>query len=71
MYKPKQVKIISSIRASKLVKQGCLAYLDYVRDFDIKGPSIGFIYLVSEFNEVFPNDLSGMPPDRDINFVLT
>ena len=30
--RPKQAKIISSIRASKLVGQGCLAYLAHVRD---------------------------------------
>lgn len=26
--------------------------------------------MVSEFSEVFPNDLSGMPPERDIDFYI-
>ncbi|WMV46238.1 hypothetical protein MTR67_039623 [Solanum verrucosum] len=44
VYKPKQAKIISSIREGKLVGH--------------------------EFREVFPNDLPGMPPDRDIDFCI-
>ena len=66
VYRPKKVKITFSILASKLVEQGCLAYLDHVRDAEIEGPSIGSVPVVFEFNEVFPNDLSGMPPDRYI-----
>ncbi|WMV49500.1 hypothetical protein MTR67_042885 [Solanum verrucosum] len=64
VYKPKQAKIISSIRASKLVEQGCLAYLADVRDVEIEAPSIESIHVVSKFSEVFPNDLPGMPLDE-------
>ncbi|KAH0702090.1 hypothetical protein KY285_016368 [Solanum tuberosum] len=67
---PKQAKIISSSRASKLVEQGCLAYLAHVRDVEIEALSIGSIPVVSEFSEVFPSDLPGMPPDRDIDFCI-
>ncbi|KAH0672776.1 hypothetical protein KY290_026933 [Solanum tuberosum] len=70
MYKPKQAKIISSIRASKLVVQGCLAYSAYIRDVEIEVPSIWSIPVVSQFSEVFPNDLPGRPPDRDIDFCI-
>ncbi|WMV28815.1 hypothetical protein MTR67_022200, partial [Solanum verrucosum] len=65
-----QAKIISYIRASKLVKQGCLAYLAHIKDVEIETPIIESIPVVSEFREVFPNDLSGMPPDRDIDFCI-
>ncbi|WMV15193.1 hypothetical protein MTR67_008578 [Solanum verrucosum] len=70
VYKPKQAKIISSIRVRKLVEQGCLTYLAYIRNVEIEAPSIGFISVLSEFREVFPNDLPGMPPDRDIDFYI-
>ncbi|WMV57246.1 hypothetical protein MTR67_050631, partial [Solanum verrucosum] len=70
VYKPKQNKIISSIRASNLVEQGCLAYLAHIRDVEVESPSIESIHVMSEFREVFPNDLSGMPPDRDIDFCI-
>ncbi|WMV32245.1 hypothetical protein MTR67_025630 [Solanum verrucosum] len=70
VYKPKPAKIISSIRARKLVGQGCLAYLSHIRDVEVESPSIESIHVVSEFREVFPTDLHGMPPDRDIDFYI-
>ncbi|WMV50347.1 hypothetical protein MTR67_043732 [Solanum verrucosum] len=70
VYKPKKAKIISSIRASKLVEPGCLAYLAHIRDFEIEAPSIESIPVVSEFREVFPSDLLSMPPDRYIDFCI-
>ncbi|WMV38358.1 hypothetical protein MTR67_031743, partial [Solanum verrucosum] len=65
-----QAKIISSIRASKLVEQGCLSYLAHIRDIEVESPSIEFISVVLEFREVFPNDLTGIPLDRDIYFCI-
>ncbi|WMV59131.1 hypothetical protein MTR67_052516 [Solanum verrucosum] len=70
VYKPKQPKIISSIRARKLVGQGCMTYLTHIRDVKVESPSIESILVVSEFCEVFPNDLPSMPPDRDIYFCI-
>ncbi|KAH0730222.1 hypothetical protein KY289_001410 [Solanum tuberosum] len=57
VYKPKQAKIISSIRTRKLIGQGCLAYLAHIRDVEVETPSTESIHVVSEFREVFPNDL--------------
>ena len=68
---PKQAKIIFSIRARKLKEQGCSTYLAHVRDVEIETPSIGSITVVSIFNEVFSNDLYGMPPYRDIGINYT
>ncbi|WMV49778.1 hypothetical protein MTR67_043163 [Solanum verrucosum] len=70
VYKPKQAKIISPIWARRLVGQGCLAYLDHLRDVEVKAPSIEYIPVGSEFREVFPTDLPGMPLDRDIYFFI-
>ncbi|WMV37260.1 hypothetical protein MTR67_030645 [Solanum verrucosum] len=67
VYKPKLAKIISSIRARKLVGQGCLAQ---IRDVEVESPSIESITVVSELREVFPIDLPSMPPDRDIDFCI-
>ncbi|KAH0765327.1 hypothetical protein KY285_001198 [Solanum tuberosum] len=70
VYKPKQAKIISSIWAKKLIGQGCLAYLAHIKDVEIEAPSIESIRVLSEFREVFPNDLPDMPLDRDIDFCI-
>ena len=37
-------------------------------DVEIESLSIEYIPTVSEFSKVYPNDLFGMPPDRDIDF---
>ena len=66
MYKPKQANIISLVLDSKLVEQGYLTYLAHVRDAEIKAPSIGFIMVVSEFDDVFQTNFPRMPPKRDI-----
>ncbi|WMV24323.1 hypothetical protein MTR67_017708 [Solanum verrucosum] len=70
VYKPKQAQIISSIHSRKLVGRGYFAYLAHIRDVDVESPSIESIPVVSKFREVFPTDLSGMPPDRDIDFYI-
>ncbi|WMV58018.1 hypothetical protein MTR67_051403 [Solanum verrucosum] len=38
------------------------------KDVEVETPSIESILVVSEFRYVFPNDLPGMPLDRDIYF---
>ncbi|XP_049394681.1 uncharacterized protein LOC125858968 [Solanum stenotomum] len=70
VYKSKPTKIISSIRARKLVGQGYLAYLAHIRDVEVEYPFIEPIPVVSEFREVFPTDFHGMPQDRDIDFYI-
>ncbi|WMV09842.1 hypothetical protein MTR67_003227 [Solanum verrucosum] len=58
VYNPKLAKIISSIRARKLVGHGCLAYLAHIPDVEVESPSIESIPIVSEFKGVFSTDLS-------------
>ncbi|XP_070013671.1 uncharacterized protein [Nicotiana sylvestris] len=61
---------ISYMKARRIVEKGCLAYLAYVRDSSAEVPSMYFVPVVREFPEVFPVNLSGMPPDRDIDFCI-
>ncbi|WMV49629.1 hypothetical protein MTR67_043014 [Solanum verrucosum] len=56
VYKPTSSKIISSVRARKLVGHSCLAYLAPIWDVEVETPSIESIPVVSEFREVFPTD---------------
>ncbi|WMV19207.1 hypothetical protein MTR67_012592 [Solanum verrucosum] len=51
-------------------KKGYLAYLAHIRDVEVESPSIESIYVVSEFRELFPTDLPGMPQDRAIDFCI-
>ncbi|KAH0709366.1 hypothetical protein KY284_010793 [Solanum tuberosum] len=69
-YIPTPVCIILFLRAKRLVSKGCLAFLAHLRDDTSKVPSIESISIVREFAVVFPADLPGMPPDRDIDFCI-
>ena len=62
--------MISFLKARQLVQRGCLAYLAHIRDTSIETPMLESIPVVSEFSEVFPTDLPGLPPDRDIDFCI-
>ena len=42
----------------------------HLRDDTTQVPSIKTVSIVREFLDVFPADLPGMPPDRDINFCI-
>ena len=62
--------IISFIRARRLVASGCLAYLAHIRDVSREGPSVDSVPVVREYADVFPTDLPGLPPERDIDFAI-
>ena len=51
-----------------MVGNGCLSYLAFVRDVGAETPSIDSVQVVRDFLYMFPADMSGMPPDRDIDF---
>ncbi|XP_069142902.1 uncharacterized protein, partial [Solanum lycopersicum] len=54
----------------KMVSKGCLAFLAHLKDDTTQVPSIESVSVVREFLDVFPADLPGMPPDRDIDFCI-
>ena len=65
-----QVHIISFLRAKRMVRKSCLAFLAHLRDDTTQVPSIESVSIVREFLDVFPADLPGMPPHRDIYFCI-
>ncbi|XP_070002241.1 uncharacterized protein [Nicotiana sylvestris] len=63
-------RVISFLKARHMVENGCLAYLAYVWDTTAESPTIDSVPVVREFADVFPSDLLGIPPDRDIDFFI-
>ncbi|KAG5617808.1 hypothetical protein H5410_017632 [Solanum commersonii] len=59
---------ISYLKARKLVSKGCVYHLVLVNDSSVEIPHIQSVSLVKEFLEVFPDDLPGVPPEREIDF---
>ena len=53
-----------------MVSKGCLALLAHLKDDTTQVPSFESLSVVREFRDVFPADLPGMPPDRDIDFCI-
>ena len=41
-----------------------------MRDVDREVPKLEEIAVVNEFPEVFPEELPGLPPDREIEFAI-
>jgi len=60
-------RVVSFLKAQRMVEKGCDAYLAYVRDVSIDTPIMESVPIVMDFPDVFPADLPGMPPDRDID----
>ena len=63
-------KFLTMIQAKRLLRQGCEAYLAHVVDINKKPPKIEEIPIVNEFLDVFPDELPGLPPDREIEFTI-
>ncbi|XP_075106966.1 uncharacterized protein LOC142179960 [Nicotiana tabacum] len=61
-------RVISFFKAKNMVEKGCLAYLAFVGDTTAETPTLESVPMVREVFNVFPADLPGMPPDRDIDF---
>ncbi|KAI3821399.1 hypothetical protein L1987_08966 [Smallanthus sonchifolius] len=62
--------IISMIKAESYMRRGCEAYLAYVIDDRMKTNELKNVPVVCNFPEVFPEDLPGLPPDREIEFQI-
>ncbi|KAA3470460.1 hypothetical protein EPI10_016169 [Gossypium australe] len=60
--------VISALRAEKLVRKGCKAFLAFVSTSDTKELSIGDIRTVKEFPDVFPEVLPGLPLNCEVEF---
>src|SRR5688572_25241435 len=61
-------RFISCLKAQKLISKGFLYHIVHVRDDDADIPSLESVSIVNEFPDVFPEDLPGIPPKREIDF---
>ena len=62
--------LISAVAARRLLSKGCQAFLAHVVDASIGVMEVGDIPVVREFPDVFPEDLPGSPPVREIDFSI-
>ncbi|KAA3466152.1 Retrotransposable element Tf2 [Gossypium australe] len=60
--------VISALRAEKLVRKGCEAFLAYASTSEVKSLSVGGVRTIKEFSDVFPEELPGLSPNREVKF---
>ena len=53
-----------------MIQEGCTAYLAHVIDSSQSVKELNDIPAVSEFPDVFPEELPGLPPDWEIEFTI-
>ncbi|XP_077249297.1 uncharacterized protein LOC143888768 [Tasmannia lanceolata] len=62
--------ILFAMQACRLFRQGCEAVLASVVEVESNDVRIEDIPMASEFVDVSPEDLSGLPPDREVEFTV-
>jgi hypothetical protein len=66
----RDIPMISALHACRLMQQGCEGYLAYLLNPSGSASSLGDIPVVSEYPDVFPEELPGLPPEREIDFSI-
>ena len=62
--------LINAMTAWKMLQKGFQGYLAFVVDKRQEDTRLEEISIVKEFPDLFPNDISGLPPNRAIEFVI-
>ncbi|KAL3749910.1 hypothetical protein ACJRO7_010955 [Eucalyptus globulus] len=63
-------RLISALQARKLLRKCCCGYLACVKDTSKVIVKLEDVPVVREFPSVFPEDLPGLPLDREIEFCI-
>ena len=62
--------MISAMTAQKMLRKGCQGYLAYVVETGKEETILDEIPVVRKFPDVFPDDIAGLPPEREVEFTI-
>ena len=62
--------VISTMQARRFLRKGCEAFLALVLDSKRGQVNLEDIPVVKEFLDVFPEELSGLPPEREVDLSI-
>ncbi|XP_073137340.1 uncharacterized protein [Henckelia pumila] len=62
------IPVVSALKACHALESGGEGYLIYAIDTSLEGPDIQEIPVVREFSDVFPDEILGLPPVREVEF---
>ncbi|GJY38352.1 putative reverse transcriptase domain-containing protein [Tanacetum coccineum] len=65
-----RLKVISCIKARKYIERGCHLFLAHVTEKKPKEKRLEDMPVICNFPEVFPDDLPGLPPSRELSVQL-
>nr|GEW19894.1 hypothetical protein [Tanacetum cinerariifolium] len=65
-----RLKVISCIKARKYVERGCHLFLAHVTEDKWKEKRMEDVPVIRNFPEVFPEELPGLPPPRQVEFKI-
>jgi hypothetical protein len=63
------LRFISTMKVKRCLRQGCRLYVVEAVN-ERKGPSLDQYPVLLEFKDVFPNELPGLPPERELDFTI-
>ena len=67
--KKTQIGCISALKAGRLVRSGCESFLAFITE-DKRSQGVEEIPVVCEFPDVFPDEIPGLPPVREVEFTI-
>ena len=62
--------VIYAVRAKRLLSKGCQGYLYHVVLSDVTSSSVEEVGVVKHLPDVFPENLPGLPPVKDVEFTM-
>ena len=65
------VRQISAMQLKKLCRKGCQLYAAHIlEETENESPRLEDFHVLQEFRDVFPDEIPGLPPKRDIDFTI-
>ncbi|GKC15819.1 putative reverse transcriptase domain-containing protein [Tanacetum coccineum] len=63
-----RLKVVSCIKARKYIERGCHLFVAHVTEKEPKEKCLEDVPIIRDFPKVFPDDLPGLPPPRQVEF---
>ncbi|KAG8497491.1 hypothetical protein CXB51_008690 [Gossypium anomalum] len=60
--------VVSALRAEKWIRKGCEAFLAFMSQVELAGMTVASVRTIKEFQDVFLEELPGLPPNREVEF---
>ena len=63
-------KVISAMKARRFLRKGCEAFFSLILDSKREEVNLENIHVIREFPDVFPKELPGIPPEREVDLSI-